>query len=266
MRLEPISIMQLLYQNNSPYNVYGAAIRMLAYMERCELDSALAKWKDELAEANEALMERMIHKSKPMGLKEQTRALLRSIVSIRRLVESCLYSDDAKIVEHAKAVEQVLKRYVGFGRMNIARKMTKSELLLLDLTDDDMKPHVEATPRLSELLTLLRQAREDIMDRRMEMVKNAVEAKNKLTLQPLKQNVAKLMNNIGAYLEAMTLVDAEAYEPILKVFRRILEEQDEARRRAIKRKRKKQAEQEVTTIEMPQKEDKEVNDEVVETE
>lgn len=251
--------MRLLYQNNSPLAVYAIALEMLDHMEQRELDAPLTRWKAELSEANEALMERIRDRSEGIGLKDQSRALLGCVMSIRHLVKSCLYSSDAELVDHAKAVEQVLKRCVGFGRMCAASKMTWSAVIIRDLSTPEMMPHVEAIPELAGRLVLLDQAREDLAERSLEMIYATAAANERPHLQLVKKNVAQLVNKIVAYLEAMADVDAETYEPLLKLFRYILNEDAKARRRAIKRKRKKKqaqlAKQATQTVEMKLKEE-----------
>lgn len=243
--------MQQTYQNQSPFEVYAAAERMLRFMEGCELDEPLTRWKAELDAANEKLMDRICDRSKKIGLKDQANALLKCIVSIRLLVKSCLATGDADLVEHAKAVERILNSYVGFRHMCIASKMTNSELILYKLTTPEMLLHVEAIPELSGRLSLLEQAREDVSKRREEMVESAVAAKNSPQLQSLKRNVAQLMNKIGDYLKAMSCVDAEAYGPMLRMFQLILSDQAKRRKVALRRKKQRmQKKQDASTVKM----------------
>ena len=243
--------MKLSYQNSSPYDVYTTAFRMLNYLGKLELEEPLPQWMAELAEANEALIERLSDKPKQIGLKDQSKALLKCVVSIRTLVNSCLLSDDAVLVEHAKAIDRVLKTYMGFGRMSAESKMSNSELLCRDLSTPEMLPHVEAIPELSERLSLLERARKDVLNRRLEMIYADVKAKDMPQLQPLKRNVAQLMNKIGDYLKAMSCVDAEAYGPMLRMFQIILRDQATRRRIAIKRKKHKtQENQDASTVKL----------------
>lgn len=248
--------MQLTYQNKSPYNVYASALRMLNFMEGRELDEPLTRWKAELEEAIEALIDNICDRTKKIGMKDQVNAMLKCIVGIRLLVKSCIGMGNATLEEHAKAVERVLNEYVGFRHMRIGSKMTNAELLLRDLRTPQMLPHVEAIPELAERLSLLEQARENVANRRFEMLCAEVEAKNKPHLQPLKRNIAQIMNNIGEYLKAMMLIEAnaETYEPLLKMFQLIIKEQNKKRKRASRSRQKDtQAKDDGTlTVEMKQ--------------
>lgn len=224
--------MKLSYQNSSPYDVYITALRVLNYLEKFELDDPLVKWKTELDEANEALMGRLCDKPAKIGLKEQSNALLKCVVSIRTLVNSCLLSDDAGLVEHAKAVDRVLKTYMGFGRMSAESKMSNSELLRRDLSTPEMTPHVEAIPELTQRLSLLGQARMDVLNRRLEMVYADVKAENMPQLQPLKRDVAQVLDKMVAFVDSMTYVDADTFGPMAKVLQSIVKGTGKRRKRA----------------------------------
>ena len=263
------NFMRLLYQNNSPYAIYAIAFQMISYMEEHELDAPLAKWKTELIEANEALMERLCDKPKKIGLKDQSRALLKCVVNIRRLVESFLYSGDAGMAGHAQAVNRVLKSYMGLGRLSAASKITYARLIMRDLSTPEMMPHVEAIPELTDRLLLLDKAKDDMEQRQLEMVYADVDAENRKPLQGMKRNVAQVVNKTIAYLEAMANVDADAYGPMLSCFQYILNEDNDARKRAYMRKQHKtQENQDASTVKMTksvaEKKDEGLDAEIVE--
>lgn len=230
--------MKLSYQNSSPYDVYTTALRILNYLGKHKLEEPLPQWMAELAVANEALIERLSDKPKQIGLKDQSKALLKCVVSIRTLVNSCLLSDDVVLAEHAKAVDRVLKTYMGFGRMSAESKMSNSELLCRDFSTPEMLPHVEAIPELSERLSLLERARKDVLNRRLEMIYADVKAKDMPQLQPLKRNVALVADKIVAYLESLTYIDADTYVPMLTVIRSIMKGSGKRRKRTLSKKRR----------------------------
>ena len=145
------------------------------------------------------------------GIKQESFLLRERLASATHYIDSHRFEPDEGMKASAMALQQQLRRYGVFYKMDVHSRVAEVQAMLSDLDTPEMKAHVAKIPGLEARIKNVKSAMEALLQRLMTVQDLRNEAKPQKGKLELKREAAAKLERLLVYLDGMAFKDPDTY-------------------------------------------------------
>ncbi len=145
------------------------------------------------------------------GIKQESFLLRERLASATHYIDSHRFEPDEGMKASAMALQQQLRRYGVFYKMDVHSRVAEVQAMLSDLDTPEMKAHVAKIPGLEARIKNVKSAMEALLQRLMTVQDLRNEAKPQKSKLELKREAAAKLERLLVYLDGMAFKDPDTY-------------------------------------------------------
>lgn len=145
------------------------------------------------------------------GIKQESFLLRERLASATHYIDSHRFEPDEGMKVSAMALQQQLRRYGVFYKMDVHSRVAEVQAMLSDLDTPEMKAHVAKIPGLEARIKNVKSAMEALLQRLMTVQDLRNEAKPQKSKLELKREAAAKLERLLVYLDGMAFKDPDTY-------------------------------------------------------